>query len=761
MDTTITSTIPMHIEGAILEMALGLEKSERDEFLDIVFRRKPDALARVKRMLARHGESSSFFLEAGKQGNRLALDVLEGEPEPLPELPGSDEQPGSVIGSYRIVSRIGEGGGGVVYAAEQMAPVRRSVALKILRLGMDTESVIKRFEAERQALALMEHPNIARVFDAGATTAGRPYFVMELVRGERVTSACDRARWNVFERIDLFLDVCQAIQHAHQKGVIHRDIKPSNILVTTQNDRPTPKVIDFGIAKATNADRRRGGTLVTACDSFMGTPPYMSPEQMDMGSDVDTRTDVYSLGVLLYELLAGRAPFDAEELEKAGIPEMRRILIEDEPPLMSRMLASLPREEREALAAARRQTPERLVAQLRTDLDWIVARAMEKDRSRRYETVNALAADLRRFLANEPVVARAPSRLYLLSKFVRRNRLACSLGAAVVVSLLGGLGASTTMYMRQKEALAEQERLSRVAEKSRAEERWLRQQAQARANVSQAAVLLSEGNRAEADALLRESPIESIEPSREASNVFRVLGKMNAVSGRWKQALQCYLLLDQANRLEDPVRILEAPELMARAPVFLKCGEVQGYEAFRRDVLDRYLPVVTNALQAEHLLKTCLLLPADAATLGRLAPAAKICAAGIQGENRGRYPAWEAFSMALYHHRRGDVAKTLEWAKKTLAIEDPYGNRVAGTLALTAIAKFRRNQPEEAHQDLRKARAILDEEVRFRPEWDHRKRGNWFSWAISEILADEAAAVLEGADVPGGTLTPAAPAAKK
>ena len=335
--------------------------------------------------------------------------------------PADAERPGTIIGPYKLLEQIGEGGFGLVFMAEQQQPVRRKVALKILKPGMDTRQVIARFEAERQALALMDHPNIARVLDAGETGSGRPHFVMELVKGVPITDYCDQSRLTTRERLALFTHVCHAVQHAHHKGIIHRDLKPSNVMVTLHDGVPVVKVIDFGIAKALG-QQLTDKTLFTGFAQMVGTPMYMSPEQAQLsGLDIDTRSDIYSLGVLLYELLAGVTPFDRERLRTVGYDEMRRIIREEDPPSPSTRLSTLG-QAAVTVSAERQSDPKRLCRLLRGELDWIVMKALEKDRNRRYETANELARDVDRYLKDEPVQACPPSAWYRFRKFTRRHK---------------------------------------------------------------------------------------------------------------------------------------------------------------------------------------------------------------------------------------------------------------------------------------------------------------------------------------------------
>jgi serine/threonine protein kinase/Flp pilus assembly protein TadD len=386
----------------------------------------PLLLQRVEALLRAHGEPNQML-----DGNRLV---------PTADLPPPSEGPGTVIGAYMLLEQIGEGGFGVVFMAEQLEPIRRKVALKVLKPGMETKQVIARFEAERQALALMDHPNIAMVLDAGQTDSGRPYFVMELVKGLPLTEFCDQGQLTPRERLGLFVCVCQAVQHAHQKGIIHRDLKPSNVLVTLQDGAALVKVIDFGIAKALG-QQLTDKTLCTGFAQLVGTPLYMSPEQAALSNvDVDTRSDIYSLGVLLYELLTGTTPFDKERFKEAGYDEIRRIISEEEPPRPSTRISTLG--PAAATVAIRRQSdPKRLSQLFRGELDWIAMKCLEKDRNRRYETVSALAADVQHYLRDEPVQACPPSALYRFRKFARRNKQALVAAALLGTMLLVAVGA--------------------------------------------------------------------------------------------------------------------------------------------------------------------------------------------------------------------------------------------------------------------------------------------------------------------------------
>ncbi len=401
--------------------------------------------AQVEQLLAEHDRQESFFLDKPPADVDATLDFEQ-----------LAERPGARVGPYKLLQQIGEGGMGVVFMAEQAVPLRRTVAVKIIKPGMDSRQVIARFEAERQALALMEHPNIAKVLDAGTTLSGRPYFVMELVKGVPITQYCDEKHLPLRARLELLVPVCQAVQHAHQKGLIHRDIKPSNVLVAEYDDLPVPKVIDFGVAKATS-QKLTERTMFTEFGQVIGTLEYMSPEQAKLNQlDIDTRSDIYSIGVLLYELLTGSTPFGHERLSTAAFDEVLRIIREEEPPKPSTRLSTTDR--LPGVATCRALEPGKLSRLVKGELDWIVMKALEKDRNRRYETASAFAADVDRYLRNEPVIARGASTTYRLRKAVHRNRVVAIASMSVFVALIVGLTAATTglLHARAQSAISRQ-----------------------------------------------------------------------------------------------------------------------------------------------------------------------------------------------------------------------------------------------------------------------------------------------------------------
>jgi len=726
------------IEKALFEAARDLEDpSARTAFLDQVCNGNVALRSRLEKLLAVQAPAEKFF---------SVSPVSTVLPEPVsPPLASPSGRPSEsvgvpeaaqpVIGPYKLLERLGEGGCGVVYLAEQQKPIRRRVALKIIRLGMDTENVIARFDAERQALALMDHPNIAHALDAGTTDSGRPYFVMELVQGVKITDYCNQNHLSTCQRLDLFIQICHAIQHAHQKGVIHRDIKPSNILVTTHDGQPVPKVIDFGIAKATEG-RLTDNTLYTPQAHFIGTPAYMSPEQAQIsGLDVDTRSDIYSLGVLLYELLTGQTPFDSKKLIASGLDELRRTLLEREPQLPSTLLTSLGNTELTSVAARYHAEPPLLISSLRGDLDCIVMKALEKDRRRRYETANGLAMDVQRHLNNEPVIARQPSNIYRFQKLVRRNKVTFVAVAAVALALFAGLGLSTWLFLQEREARqravdAEQQQIHLREEADR-----LRHDAENRQKLTQATVLLSRDKMEEADQLVADIPAP--EPNLEYADLFRQLGDWHGTHARWKPAADRLAILVRINQPDDwDITTLDD---LRYGPLLIELGDLKGYEQFRKSVIAHYQNT-TNPLPAERVIKLSLLAPADSQVLTALQPLAEIASNSLAiGTNVDpSLAAWRSFSLALFAYRCGDYAGAKHWYTRSIALSVGNPSRAVNLQILQAMMYNRLGKKEIAAAELASARNTISTQFNHGLEVGAGGEGFWFDWVFARTLLDEA-----------------------
>ncbi len=734
-------------EIRIFDEAMGYPPGpEREEFLDSACGDDTVLRDSLRQLMLCDDDANAFFAGTSQTLVRLATT------EPVaPPLLGPNPAIGTSIGPYRIVELIGEGGCGSVFVAEQTEPFRRRVALKVIRIGMDTRAVIARFEAERQALALMDHPNIAHVIDAGTTAAGLPFFVMELVHGSSVTRYCDDHCVGLRDRLHMFVNVCHAIQHAHQKGVIHRDIKPSNILITIHDGKAFPKVIDFGIAKTTDLPGP-AESLATQNVQMIGTPAYMSPEQAERsGQGLDTRSDIYSLGVLLYELLTGSPPFDPGRLSKCGMSELLHTLLETEPPLPSARIAGLPKETLSELATCRSTDASGLVAAVKGDLDWIVAKAIEKDRSRRYESAHGLAADIKRHLADEPVIARPPTRRYVLRKMIRRNRAVFASGVVMTATLILATVVSTRLYLRERESrrgLIESKQIQTVlreeAEVRREQADRLRHLAETRERITQAVVLLRDGKYEEADALVADAPVTR--PSPEGADVFRRLGDWHESQGRWRDAADRFTYLVNVNSL-DPNDIPSLDHLRA-GTVWVESGDLEGFKSFRQAMIERYAGT-SDMRSAERTVKVALLVPADADIMRNLDPLIDASVDSLndfrelpEGAEIEDLVLWRMTSVALGEHRRGNHTEAQFWARHCLRHSVDKPSREATARVLLALALCKTGHRIEARSMIETASAMIPEQVNREVGNEHAFNGWWPDWLIVRILMREARKLL-------------------
>jgi tetratricopeptide (TPR) repeat protein len=667
---------------AIFERALEMEgPAERQTYLDKVCAGAADLRPKVEALLQAYQDAGSF-LESPAPGLLATVDAL-----------AITEWPGAVIGPYKLLEQIGEGGFGVVFMAEQTQPVRRKVALKVLKPGMDTRKVVARFEAERQALALMDHPNIARVLDGGQTPSGRPYVVMDLVKGLPITEYCDQAQLTTRERLELFLYLCQAVQHAHQKGVIHRDLKPSNVLVTVHDTTPVVKVIDFGVAKALGQELT-DKTLFTGFAQMVGTPLYMSPEQAGQnGLDIDTRTDIYALGVLLYELLTGTTPYGKERFQEAGYDEIRRIIREEEPPRPSTRMSTLG-QAAATVSTKRNSDPGQLRRLFRGELDWIVMKALEKDRNRRYETASGFARDIQRYLADEPVLACPPSVWYRFCKLARRNKALFATAAVVMATLLLASAAVTWKWLdadaaRQAESLAKDQAKEALALAQKRGEQ-LRQDLDrlnaANRLVESAHLLATQGHWHEAERKLTEATMLRPDNSYTLSQ----RGELYLRLGLWDLAAADFAKIFQLGASPSP------HTWFCHALLRLQVGDLEGYRKVAARLPQHFKQTRADRISAgNELARALALAPAPDVDLGWAAEQAELAVKNDRG-------AYAQNALGLVRYRAGKYEQALGPLREAIRLHGHWRYRILSHSVL-AMALHGLGQPAQARQALGEA----------------------------------------------------------
>jgi serine/threonine protein kinase/uncharacterized protein HemY len=706
--------------------------SEWESLLDRACRNDPELRPQLAPLLKAHAAGQGILDQS------LADRVTEGVGKSV------SERPGTIIGPYKLLEQVGEGGFGVVFMAEQMQPLRRKVAVKVLKPGMDTRHVVARFEAERQALALMDHANIAHVLDGGETASGRPYFVMELVRGIPITDYCDQNQLPVRERLELFVTVCQAVQHAHHKGIIHRDLKPSNIMVTMYDDKPVVKVIDFGIAKATG-QQLTDKTLFTNFAQMIGTPLYMSPEQARMsGLDVDTRTDIYSLGVLLYELLTGTTPFDQSRLKTAAYDEVLRIIREEEPPRPSTRVSALG-QTAVTVSAYRKSDPKRLSQLFRGEVDWIVMKSLEKDRNRRYETATGLARDVERYLKDEPVLACPPSAAYRFRKFARRNKAPLTTAVLLLTALLTGTAAS--VWQAVEATIAKNEATeSRIAE-SDAKQRAQEIAAKATKDLEQLNLANSflESARTHFNHLGSDwagadrEYKRAVDSRKNSSHVWTERAEFYLRLGLWEFAGED---LGKAFELREPALAFYYYHL---ALLRLYVGDTNGYRQVCKRAEQRFAG--TRDPQTCHYLVCAYQLSTDPAD--PVVDPARLCAmaeTALAGHRRW----WRVENVGMAHYRAGNYQQALEFIGNAKPVNWDLEDTVRIQAAF-AMAYHRLERPDLARQSLDAAAKALDQliETMFQKnQAGFLPNRYWFDLLSAELRFREAKALIEAKPLP-------------
>ena len=726
-ETESAGLSPAEIEALLFSAVMSFDvREERERFLGFACRGEPELHARIRRLCGLLPAADDFF-------------EFENHVKPVePGVPHADAPDGLGVGvgRYRLIERIGSGGCGVVYLAEQQEPVRRKVALKIIRIGLENPEAVARFEMERQALASMNHPNIARVLDAGTNASGRPFFVMELVDGESIADYCDARQLSIRERLKLFVQVCQAIQHAHQKGVIHRDIKPSNVLVETHESTPLPKIIDFGIAQEEDAG------AVNACDEnsagLVGSPVYMSPEQVSGADTVDTRSDIYSLGMLLAELLAGPHRHLPADLMERPQEDIRRVLIESRPALPSVAFEANSPERQQDIARDRSIRPAELTIICRKELDWLVGKAVHHDPSQRYDTATALATDVVRWLQGEVITARPSTRGYRLAKLMGRNRLAFGSGALAFVGLLGGFSVATVLFLREKEARAAEVRLRAQAERAHRAETLARKSWEYRSRVSESAVRLRYGDHEGAEKIVEPIPIDETPPSLESTTVYKQLAEWHCVHGRTEQAEKRYFGMIHALATIDRSHTDANSDLfLPAAAVLARSSDPERYAELRRIALDLYGDT-QDRLVAERILKACLLKPTPKADLQQTAKLAAVLAGDTEDKTGGNLLSWECLSVALHYYRMEDYEQAGTWANRSQDCSKAAPLSLLTARVLMGLVWQRRGDDNRAREILNSVIGESGHYLQALPANLPNGTGAWHDWFNLRTLLEEA-----------------------
>lgn len=735
-------------EKAIFLEALDIESNvERSAFVEVACRGDSALLASVTALLREHEREDNPVdtpIVAKRDLRPSANDETESYTAMNQSFSG--QALGTMIGPYKLMEQIGEGGFGLVYVADQQSSIRRRVALKIIKPGMESREVLTRFEAERQAIALMDHPNIARVYDAGVTESAQPYFVMELVRGVPLTEYCDGHQLDISERLILFVDICNAVQHAHQKGIIHRDLKPSNILVTLQDGHPLVKVIDFGVAKAIGQSLTIK-TMYTRFASMVGTPAYMSPEQAGMSTgDIDTRSDIYSLGVLLYELLTGTTPFTSDRLQSAGFDELRRIIREEEPHRPSTRLSTLNNQLATTIAANRKLELGKLASSMKRDLDWIVMKALDKDRNRRYATAGSMAEDVSRFLMHQPVVACPPSTWYRFTKFAHRNKVAITTVSSVTGALL--LGTIVSVWQAQVAIRERDEKVIALNEARSAEETANKAREDLEGfneRLNSTTVVLASA-RVHADAQQWSEAFKAYTEATEILPKYFLVwlerGRLNAKLGRWEAAAADFSQAVEIGCATQQTELSGVPQLLFFA------GQSKAYERITREIE----PLGGSGDPASVVTRGLLVGDISPKKAAELASQVEQMLSGIEnksGSNKklrhkyaSMYYAANMYVSGWAHLRAGDVEKAIQRLEQSNDAEW-FGKGIA--YPLIAIAHHRAGRADDSVKAFEQSQALLD---RLLNESVSRQSGSptipWIDWIEFLLNHREASIVVKG-----------------